>query len=105
MAELPGGETLAGIALYNPASATTVSRTSSTLFMGGVSFAHTSTRGEVYAQSMLRAQQDLWIIVVSWGFVRCELLELGQPPEQSSLLSSRRTGPVLANEGWGRISF
>ena len=34
MAELRGGETLVKIALYNPASATTVSRTSIALFMG-----------------------------------------------------------------------
>src|SRR4030088_1841589 len=35
MAELPGGDVFVWIALYNPASATTVSRTSSTLFIGG----------------------------------------------------------------------
>ena len=34
-AELPGGEVFIWIALYNPASATTVSRTSSSLFIGG----------------------------------------------------------------------
>src|SRR6266446_2757423 len=34
-AELPGGEMFVWIALYNPASATTVSRTSSSLFIGG----------------------------------------------------------------------
>ena len=68
MAELPGRELLVGIAQYNPASATAVSRTSSTLFIGGVSSAHTSTRGEVYAESMLREPQDLWIIVVSCGY-------------------------------------
>jgi hypothetical protein len=82
MAELPGGEALVEIALveiaqYKPASATTVSSISITLFIGGVSFAHTSTRGEVYAQSMVCEHHDLWIIVVlrigalangwSWG--------------------------------------
>src|ERR1700675_1968263 len=46
MAELPGGELLVWIALYNPASATTVSTTSSTLFIGGVSFAQTSARAK-----------------------------------------------------------
>ena len=63
-AELPDREVLVGIALNNPASATTVSRISSTLFIGGVSFAHTSTRGEVYAESMPREQPGLWISVV-----------------------------------------
>jgi hypothetical protein len=53
MAELRGGKVLVKIALYNPASATTVSRTSIALFMGEFSFARTSARGEVYAQSML----------------------------------------------------
>jgi len=61
MAELLGGEALVEIALYNPASATTVSSISITLFIGGVSFAHTSTRGEVYAQSRLCGTYDLWI--------------------------------------------
>jgi hypothetical protein len=64
MAELAGGEVLVEIALYNPASATTVSSISTTLFIGGVSFAHTSARGEVYAQSMLFERHDLWIIGV-----------------------------------------
>jgi hypothetical protein len=50
MAELPCRGLLIGIALYSPASATTVSRHSTTLFIGGVSFAHTSARGEVYAR-------------------------------------------------------
>ena len=67
---------LAGIALYNPAMATTISRTSSTLFIGGVSFAHTAARGEVYAESTLREQHDLWIMSFLVD-VRCELLELG----------------------------
>ena len=64
MAELAGGEVLVEIALYNPASATTVSSISTTLFIGGVSFARTSARGEVYAQSMLCEHHDLWIIRV-----------------------------------------
>jgi hypothetical protein len=63
-AELPDREVLVEIALYSPASATTVSRISSTLFIGGVSLTHTSARGEVYAESMLRKQQGLWITVV-----------------------------------------
>src|ERR1700730_12027395 len=46
MAEFSGGELLVWIALYNPASATTVSTTSSTLFIGGVSFAQTSARAK-----------------------------------------------------------
>jgi hypothetical protein len=50
IAELPCRGLLIGIALYSPASATTVSRPSTTLFIGGVSFAHTSARGEVYAR-------------------------------------------------------
>jgi hypothetical protein len=50
MAELPCRGLLIGIALYSPASATTVSRPSTTLFIGGVSFADTSARGEVYAR-------------------------------------------------------
>jgi len=45
-AELPGGEVFIWIALYNPASAATVSTTSSTLFIGGVSFAQTSARAK-----------------------------------------------------------
>ena len=60
---------LVGIALYNPAIATTISRTSSTLFIGGVSFARTAARGEVYAELTLREQRDLWIM--------CFLLEAG----------------------------
>src|ERR1035441_2934376 len=64
-AELPGCEMLVGIALYNPASATTVSRTSSTLFIGGVSFAHTSARGRSICPIALRERRDLWIIVDS----------------------------------------
>lgn len=51
MAALPGGETLVAIALYNPANATTVSMTSTTLFILGVSFAHTSTRVAKYMPS------------------------------------------------------
>jgi hypothetical protein len=38
VATISNYNSLFGIALYNPASATTVSRTSSTLFIGGVSF-------------------------------------------------------------------
>jgi len=47
---------LVGIALYNAASAKMVSRTSITLFIRGVSFAHTFARREVYAQIVLCEQ-------------------------------------------------
>ncbi len=62
-AALPGLAVLAGIALYNPASATTVSKTSSTLFIGGGLLRANFARCEVYAQLTLLAQQGLWIIL------------------------------------------
>lgn len=56
LAELPGGEMLVGIALYNAANAKMVSRASNTLFIRGVSFTHTSARREVYAHIVLCEQ-------------------------------------------------
>jgi hypothetical protein len=77
LAELPGGGTLVGIALYKAASAKMVSMTSTTLFIGGVSFAHTSARREVYAQIVLCEQ---WRPVDNCCFLRirrCESAEGG----------------------------
>jgi hypothetical protein len=65
LAASPDREWIVKIALYNPARAKAVSRISSSLFIWGSLLAHTSARGEVYAESMLRAQAGLWIIVVS----------------------------------------
>src|ERR1700720_366421 len=79
LAKLPGGEMLVGIALYNAASAKMVSRTSNTLFIRGVSFAHTSARREVYAQIMLCEQ---WRPVDNCCLLRirrCESAEDGGP--------------------------
>ncbi len=81
---------LVGIALYNPASATTISRTSSTLFIGGVSFARTAARGEVYAELTLHAQRDLWIM--------CFLLDVGSKSPQAAVSSICLA--VIGSERW-----
>src|SRR5260370_692883 len=74
-AELPGGDVFVRIALYNPASATMVSRTSSTLFIWG-----SLLRAFFYAWRSIclvgaSRAGDLWIIVFFGGPVRCELSE------------------------------
>jgi hypothetical protein len=47
------GRELDGIAQYNPASATVVSKTFSTVFIGGGLLTRISARGEVYARTKL----------------------------------------------------
>src|ERR1700720_1829207 len=81
LAELAGGEMLVGIAPYKAASAKMVSRTSTTLFIRGVSFAHTSARREVYAQIVLCEQ---WRPVDNCRFLRvrrCESAEVWASPD------------------------
>lgn len=57
---------LAGIALYNPASATTVSRTSITLFMGEDLLTRILLRVAKYMLNRRFVSSNiLWIIVVS----------------------------------------
>jgi hypothetical protein len=60
------GRELDGIAQYNPASATMVSKTFSTVFIGGGLLARISARGEVYARTKLSGQQNF---AGSFGFL------------------------------------
>jgi len=103
IAESPDRELIVEIALYNPAMAKAISRISRSLFIGGGLLCAYFTRGEVYAESRLREQASLWIIVVSRvapcdiGRTACSArqfrgLQAGQFKQVNRASRSRRRG-------------